>query len=168
MRSDLRRNPLRSIGRYWLTMSDASAFMLVKSCVSIAETLRSELSDKARIHVKISGPELAVILLTAAESGWGKGKANQLVLQISEMKNPDATQRARVFNLVRDAMAQLPLTLWSQEKLPARRELLEELTRQLQGIYGDLPMLPNREEIREQEWRAAIMETSKREARDRR
>jgi len=167
MRADLRKNPLRSIGRYWLTMSDASAFMLVKSCVAIAENLQRDLSEKTQVYIKMSAPELAVILLTAAESGWGKGKANQLVAQVSEMKNPGALQRARVFKLVRDAMAQLPLTLWSQDKLPARRELLEEMTRQLQHIDGDMPISPSREETREQEWRTAVSAASRHEARQR-
>ncbi len=155
------------MGRYWLTMSDASAFTLVTSSVAIADSLRRELSDQAKVYVKVTPPELAVILLTAAESGWGKGKANQLVAQISEMKNADAGQRARVFKLVRDAFAQLPLTLWSQDKLAARRELLEEMTRQLHNLQGNLPSLPTREEVREQEWRQTLLAAGKLEQRAR-
>jgi len=167
MKSDLRKNPMRSMGRYWLTMSDASAFMLVKSSVAVAETLRRELSDKAQVHVRVTAPELAVILLTAAEAGWGKGKASQLISQIAETKNTAIEQRSRVFLLMREAMAKLPLTLWTQDKLQARRELLEELTRQINFMQAEVPSLPSREEVREQAWRNAIAASGKRELQQR-
>lgn len=167
MKSDLRKNPHRSIGRYWLTMSDASAFTLVRSSVSIAEELRRDLSDKEKILVKQNASELAVLLLTAAETGWGKGKAGHLIAQMVELKKTGNAQKGRILLLVRDAMAQLPLVLWPQEKLQTRRELLEEFTRQANNLQADTPSLPTRDEIREREWRESIMALRKSEARHR-
>lgn len=165
MKSDLRKNPQRSLGRYWLTMSDASAFTLVRSSVSIAEELRRDLSDKEKILVKQGPAELAVLLLTAAEAGWGKGKASHLIAQMVELKKMPNAQKARIIALVREAMAQLPLILWPQDKLQARRELLEELTRQVNHLQLDGPASPTRDEIREREWREAVMAMRKNEAR---
>jgi hypothetical protein len=167
MKSDLRKNPHRSIGRYWLTMSDASAFTLVRSSVSIAEALRTTLSVKEKILVKQSAAELAVLLLTAAEAGWGKGKASHLITQMIELKKIGNAQKGRIFLSVRDAMAQLPLILWPQEKLLTRRELLEELTRLANHLQDDAPSLPTRDEIREREWRESIMALRKSETRQR-
>lgn len=167
MKSDLRKNPHRSIGRYWLTMSDASAFTLVRSSVAIAEELRRDLSDQEKILVKQGAAELAVVLLTAAEAGWGKGKASHLIAQMLELKKTGSAQKARILLLVRDAMARLPPILWPQDKQQARRELLEEFTRQANQLQVNESALPTRDEIREREWRESIMALRKSEARQR-
>lgn len=156
MKSDLRKNPQRSMGRYWLTMSDASAFTLVRSSVTLAEALRRDLAEKLKVVAEPSPAEIATVLLTAAEAGWGKGKANQLITQIIGGGKPPGEQRGGICLCLRDTLAQLPLTLWPQDKLPARRELLEELARQVNLAHADVPALPTRDEIREQEWRDQI------------
>jgi hypothetical protein len=156
VKSDLRNNPQRSMGRYWLTMSDASAFTLVRSSVTLAEALRRDLAEKLKVVAEPSPVEIATVLLTAAEAGWGKGKANQLISQIIGSHKPDTEQRGGICLFLRDTLAQLPLTLWPQDKLPARRELLEELARQVSLAHADVPTLPTRDEIREQEWRDQI------------
>lgn len=155
------------MGRYWLTMSDASAFTLVRSSVAIAEDLRRDLSDQEKVLVKQSAAELAVVLLSAAEAGWGKGKASHLVAQMLELKKTGNAQKARILVLVRDAMARLPLILWPQDKQQARRELLEEFTRQANNLQANEPALPTRDETREREWREAIMALRKNEMRQR-
>lgn len=167
MKSDLRNNPLRSMGRYWLTMADSSAFTLVRSAVWAAESLRNDLADQARLATRQSSAELAVVLLTAAESGWGKGKATQLVGQIVDLSGPAQHLRGRVYLLVRDTMARLPLVLWPQEKQAARRDLLEELTRQLNQYQIEMTAHPSREELRERLWREAVTGQRKSETRQR-
>lgn len=167
MKSDLRQNPQRSMGRYWLTMSDASAFTLVNSSFSIAEGLRRDLAEKNQILSKESAVEMAVTLLTAAEAGWGKGKVPQLVAKIVELKKQNSVRKSAVYILIRDAMACLPLTLWSSDKLPARRELLEELSRHANIAQAELPLLPTYEEQREQQWRDSIVALSKAESQSR-
>lgn len=167
MRSDLRKNPLRSMGRYWLTMADSSAFTLVTTAISVAEELRQELADQAALPTRQGSAELAVVLLTAAESGWGKGKATQLVSQIVEMGGPAQAVKGRIYLLVRNAMAKLPLVLWAQDKHTARRELIEELTRQLNHFQVEMTTHPSREETREREWRDAVAALRKNESRRR-
>lgn len=156
MRSDLRKNPLRSLGRYWLTMADSSAFMLVSTAIGVADELRRELADQTGLATRQRSAELAVVLLTAAESGWGKGKAAQLVSQIVEMNGPAQAVKGRIYLLVRNALAKLPLVLWAQDKHGARRELIEELTRQMNHFQAEMITNPSREELRERQWREAV------------
>jgi len=66
---------------------------------------------------------------------------------------------------VRNAMAKLPLVLWAQDKHSARRELIEELTRQLNHFQVEMTTYPSREEIRERAWRDAVAELKKNPAR---
>jgi hypothetical protein len=168
MRSDLRKNPLRSMGRYWLTMADSAAFTLVSTAIGVANELRQELADQAALPTRQNAADLAVVLLTAAESGWGKGKAAQLVSQIVDMGGPAQAVRGKVFLLVRNAMAKLPLVLWAQDKHGARRELIEELTRQLNFFQVEMTTHPSREEMREREWRGQVAALRKNESRQRR
>lgn len=167
MKSDLRGNPSRSMGRYWLTMADSSAFTLVRSSIGIAEELRNDLAEQTQLPARLNSVELAVLLLTAAESGWGKGKATQLVGQILDLAGVGPRFRGRAYALVRDAMARLPLVLWQNEKLAARRELLEELTRLLNQYQSDLSVNPSRVELRERAWRETVAEQRKKETRQR-
>ncbi|HWW05963.1 hypothetical protein [Collimonas sp.] len=167
MKSDLRQNPQRSMGRYWLTMSDASAFTLVNSSFYIAEALRRDLAEKTQILAKESAAEMAVSLLTAVEAGWGKGKASQLVSKIVELKKHSPARKSTAYSLIRDAMENLPLTLWPPDKLPARRELLEELGRLASNAQAEMPLLPSYEEQREQQWRDSIAALSRAESRQR-
>jgi hypothetical protein len=156
MRSDLRQNPQRSMGRYWLTMSDANAFTVVRSAFDIADALRRDLADQARMVALPDVPELAIQLLTAAETGWGKAKATALMTQLGDVKPLDAAARGKAWALLRTAVEGLPTTLWAEEKLATRRELLDELQRQAHGARAELPLLPSKAEQREQQWRDSI------------
>lgn len=156
MRSDLRKNPLRSLGRYWLAMADSTAFTLVSTAIAVAEELRQELADQAGLPTRLGSADLALVLLTAAESGWGKGKAAQLVAQLVDLSGPAQAAKGRVYLLVRNAMTKLPLVLWPQDKHSARRELIEELTRQLNHFQIEATTYPSREELRERAWRDAV------------
>lgn len=156
MGADLRRNPERRMGRYWLTMSDAKAFTVVRSVFDIAETLRRELADQATLVAQPDVPELAVQLLTAAETGWGKAKAGALMAQLVDVKPLRPAARGKAWSLLRTAMEALPATLWPADKLAVRRELLDELQRQAQAAQAELPLLPSKAERREQEWRDSI------------
>jgi hypothetical protein len=167
MKSDLRKNPHRSLGRYWLTMSDASAFTLVRSSIAIAEELRLALSEQEKMLSRHGNAELAVLLLTAAEAGWGKSKVAHLVSQLVEMRKLDNISKGRVYLLIREAFARLPTILWPQEKMQMRRELLEELTRQVNLYQAEAPTVMTRDEIRERQWREAILARHKQESRQR-
>ncbi|ALU89637.1 hypothetical protein [Herbaspirillum rubrisubalbicans] len=165
MKSDLRKNPHRSMGRYWLTMSDASAFTLVRSCIAIADALRVTLAEQEKLLIRQSSAELAVVLLSAAEAGWGKGKVAHLVSQMVEVRKLDNLAKGRVYLLIRDAMARLPMILWPPEKMQMRRELLEELTRQINLYQADVPAVMTRDEIRERQWRESLLAMRKQETR---
>lgn len=167
MKSDLRKNPQRSMGRYWLTMADSATFTQVRSTIMVAVELRQELADQTTLSTRQGPAELAVVLLTAAESGWGRGKASQLVSQIVDLTGPAQSVRGRIYMLVRDAMAKLPLVLWPQEKQAARRELIEELTRQMTQFQAEMTIHPSRDEVREELWRQAVADLRKKEQRQR-
>lgn len=156
MKTDLRKNPERSLGRYWLAMSDAAAFRLVRSAIGIAEVLRRDLADQAHVLAPLTPPEIALQLLTAAEMGWGKSKALALMGQVAELRGHDGASRAKAWQLLRGAMTQLPTLLWPQEKLPSRRELIEELDRQAERARGELSLLPSKTEQLEQQCRDGI------------
>jgi hypothetical protein len=157
LKSDLRKNPQRSLGRYWLAMSDASAFTLVRSSIAIADVLRRDLADQAHIVTFISAPEVAVQLLTAAEGAWGKGKATHLMAQLADLRGHDCYCRARAWLLLRDAMTSLPTLLWAQEKLGARRELIDDIERQANSARAETAPLPSKLEVQEQQWRESVM-----------
>ncbi|TWI42501.1 hypothetical protein IP92_05477 [Pseudoduganella flava] len=157
MKSDLRNNPQRSMGRYWLAMSDAAAFTLVRSALAIAAKLRAGVAEQVHVVPPLSGPELAVALLTAADAGWGKGKATHLMAELADLKGVDCLGRAKAWTLLRDAVAELPTGLWALEKQALRRELLDELERQANAAKSELPPLPSKVELREQQWRETAL-----------
>lgn len=97
--------------------------------------------------------EIAELLLTAAERGWGKGKGMQLVTQIADLKGVNPRTRARIYTLVRDAMNKLPVTAWPRERMSARKELLEDLDRMVFEAHEEIAPLTTKAERREEEWR---------------
>lgn len=156
MGTDLRRNPERSMGRYWLTMADAKAFTVVRSALEAAAALRRDLADQAGLVALPDVPELAAQLLTAAETGWGKAKAGALMAQLGDVKALGPAARGKAWALLRTAVEGLPTTLWAAEKLGTRRELLDELQRLAQSARAELPLLPTKTEQRERQWRDTI------------
>lgn len=138
---------------YALTMSDAMAFSIARAGFKIARDFKRELVDKTGILCKLHHVEVAVILLMAAEQGWGKGKALQLVNQLVELKDTEPLTKAKAYTLVRDALNMLPITAWGQEKLSSRMDLLEDMNRQVSGAHDQIPLLTTKAERREEEWR---------------
>ncbi|MCA1325671.1 hypothetical protein [Herbaspirillum sp. alder98] len=108
------------------------------------------------MKVKADSVEAMLILVTAAETGWGKGKVAQLMAQLVDMSEADKDARAHAYREVRNAISQLPLALWPQDKLSARRELLDELSRQITLLQDRMSNHPTLAELREQEWRATL------------
>lgn len=151
-----RELPQRNMGRYWLTMSDAAVFTSIQSIFSIAEALRRDLADKAGILSAHHPADIGLVLVTAAESGWGKGKTSQLVSQIVDLQGVAPAAAAKVHSLIAAAITKLPMTLWSSDKYPARRELLDELQKHVSRAHIDIPRQQSKIAEREQEWRAAI------------
>ncbi|WP_028100954.1 hypothetical protein [Pseudoduganella violaceinigra] len=150
---DVRRNPERNMGRYWLTMSDARTFTVVRSAFDIADALRRDLADQARLVASAAVPELAVQLLTAADAGWGKGMAAELMAQLVDLRPVGAAARGKAWALLHKAVDGLPVSVWSADKLGARRELLDELQRQALAARAELAPLPDKAEKQEQQWR---------------
>lgn len=156
MKTEIRNDPERSRGRYWLAMSDAASFRLVRSAIAIAETLRRDLAEQVHVLAPLTPPEIAVQLLTAAEMGWGKSKATALMGQVAELRGHGGAARARAWLLLRVAVGELPTLLWPQEKLPSRRELIEELERQAVRARGEPALLSSKAELLEQRCRDGI------------
>jgi hypothetical protein len=167
MKSKSVMNPERSMGNYWLTMSDASAFTVVQSCIRVATELRRDLADKAEVLSTHHPVDIAVILLSAAELSWGKGKGTQLAGQIVNLDKCGAVRKATAYKIIRQAISQLPLTLWGPEKMSSRRELLDELEKNAFGAMAEVPLLTTKAEKREQEWRDAIAAMRKKDEKQR-
>lgn len=151
-----RELPQRNLGRYWLTMSDAAVFTSIQTIYVLAEKLRNDLADKTGVLAKRKAAELGLILASAAEGAWGRGKAGQLVAQIVDLEDLDPARTARVYALIGAAMSALPLTLWPQEKQSVRRELLDELNKHMVRAQIDVPRQQSKIEAREKEWRATL------------
>ncbi len=143
-----------NMAAYKLTISDAIVFSITRTGFKIAKNLRRDLADtKIGVLSKLHYVEIAVILVTAAEQGWGKGKGIQLVNQLVDLKNVTPRIRARVYTEVRDAVNLMPPTAWPTDKFSSRKELLEDLDRQVFGAHAEIPPLTTKAERKEEEWR---------------
>jgi hypothetical protein len=138
---------------YFLTVSDAIAFSLARSGLKIARDFKRDLMEKSGLLCKSHHAEIAVLFFTAAEQGWGKGKAIHLVNQLIDLKAVAALTRAQAFTAVRNAADMLPLMAWPADKQSTRIDLLEDLDRQVFSAYADIPPLTTMAERKEEEWR---------------
>ena|GEM_PF-1078317 len=143
---------------YNLTVSDAVVFSIVRTGFKTARDLKRNMVAKADVLSMLHPVEIAVVLFSASELGWGKGKGFQAVNQIADMKHVTPLTRAKVFTVVRDAIDMLPVTAWPAEKLPARKDLLEDLDRLVFEAHAEIPPLTTKEERREEEWRNMFAE----------
>ncbi|MGI4846645.1 MAG: hypothetical protein ACRYGK_00660 [Janthinobacterium lividum] len=149
------------INRFALVLADANAFKHVLSTITLAEELRRDLAAELQILALLDAPEMALVMLTAAEGAWGKHKANSLMNQIIEVSRKDALRRAKAHKLVRQAITKMPAILWPPDKIGARRELLEELDRLAAAAHGTVALKLSKAEEREMEWRAMLAEGAK-------
>ncbi|MEN3292516.1 MAG: hypothetical protein V7642_1769 [Burkholderiales bacterium] len=156
-----REVPNRNFPKYWLAMSDAVAFNLVQTALAFSSTLRTEIAEQARIAPALHAAEIAVLLLSAAEGAWGKGKADNIVKQIVGPAALDSASMSKVYLLVHRAMSLLPETAWAADRLNARRDLLNELRQKGYALQPALPAHSLKEEIAEQEWLRTVRETRK-------
>ncbi|SFV13892.1 hypothetical protein [Pseudoduganella namucuonensis] len=138
---------------YSLTFSDAITFSIARTGFKVARDLRRDLLEMAGVLCKPHHVEAATTLFTAAEQGWGKGKANQLVNQLVDLAGSAPLTRAKVYTVVRHAIDTLPATTWPQEKKAAKGDLLEDLDRQVLNAYAEIPLLTTKAERKEEEWR---------------
>ncbi|HVK96017.1 MAG TPA: hypothetical protein VM571_14975 [Noviherbaspirillum sp.] len=138
---------------YALTMSDAVNFSIVRTGFKIAKDLKRDLMDKAKVLSKQHYIETATILFTASEQGWGRGKGIQLVNQIVDLKTAPPRMRAAAYTVIRNAVDLMPPTAWPQDKQSGRKDLLEDLDRQVFGAHGEIPPLTTKAERKEEEWR---------------
>jgi hypothetical protein len=124
--------------RFWLCMSDASAFNMVQSTHAIAVELRRDLVAKAQVLPKVNPAAITVSLLSVVEAG--KSKVNSMVAQICDAKDSDPVKKALVYAQVAHAIKMLPLALWALDKQSQRLDLIDELVKQVVGTYGSMPM----------------------------
>ena len=149
---------LRKISRikeaaYTLTISDAVTFSIARTGFKVAKDLKRDLVDKTGILCKLHHVEAASILFAAAEQGWGKGRASQLVNQLVDLTSSPPLTRAKVYSLIRHATDMLPATTWPEEKMASRIDLLEDMDRQVLHAYAEIPLLTTQAERKEEEWR---------------
>jgi hypothetical protein len=138
---------------YFLTVSDATTFSIARTGLKIARDFKRDLMDKAGVLCKPHHVEAAVNLFTAAEQGWGKGKAIQLVNLLVDLKNLPPLTKAKVYTCVRNATNLLPVMAWPSDKQANRIELLEDMDRQVVAAYAEIPPLTTKAERNEEEWR---------------
>lgn len=154
-----REVPRRNLPQYWLARSDAKAFDLAQTALVFSSKLRTEIAEQARIAPALHAAEIAVLLLSAAEGAWGKGMADRIVKEIVGAAKLDNLSMAKVYLLVHHVLKQLPETAWAENRLSARRDLLEDLKQRGHSLQPSLPAHSLKEERAEQEWLREIRET---------
>jgi hypothetical protein len=138
---------------YILTISDAVTFSIARTGFKIARDLKRDLVERTGILCKLHHVEAAAILFAAAEQGWGKGKAGQLLNQLVDLGHAAPLARAKVYTLIRGAVNLLPATTWLTEKQSSRNDLIEDIDRQISHAYAEIPLLTTQAERKEEEWR---------------
>ena len=138
---------------YQLTVSDSIIFSIARSGFKIAKDLKRDLVDKTGVLCKLHHVEAAVILFTAAEQGWGKGRGVYLVNQLVDLKNALPLTRANVYTAIRNATDMLPIATWPAERMSSRLELLRDLDQQVSSAHDEVPLLTTAAERKEEEWR---------------
>ncbi len=138
---------------YRLTISDAITFSIARTGFKIARDFKRDLVDKAGLLCRLHHVEAAVILFTAAEQGWGKGKAIWLVNHLVDLKNAPPLTRAKVYAVVRNTTNMLPVMTWPPDKQSNRIDLLEDMDRQVFSAHAEIPPLTTKAERKESEWR---------------
>jgi hypothetical protein len=139
--------------RFWLCMTDAAAFNSVQSTYAIATEMRRDMIEKANVMPRASNAAMTVSLLGVVDAG--KSKINSLVTQVCDIHEADAVQKVWIYDTVLTAIRRLPHNYWSQEKLPQRLEVIDELLKQVTGAYRVAPTLETGVERHEREWREA-------------
>jgi hypothetical protein len=137
--------------RFWLCMTDASAFNAVQSTYAIAAELRRDLVEKANIMPRSTHATVTVSLLGVVDAG--KSKVSSLVTQIHDFKDTDSVMKGRVYEQILLAIRKLPTTLWAHDKLSQRLEVLEDLSKQIGVAYRGMPTLETGVERAERKWR---------------
>jgi len=141
---------------YALTVSDATVFSIVRTGFKICRDLKRDMVAKADVLSPLHPVEMAVVMFSASEYGWSKGKAIQFVNQIANVKDREPLTRAKLCMEVRRAVDAMPVTAWPPEKFAARKELLEDFDRLAIDAYSEIPPLTTKEERREEEWRVLL------------
>lgn len=118
--------------RMWLSMSDAASFNAIQSAFSIGCDLRRNLSD-ANVVPQANEGETAIALLGTASD---TGSARKLAERVAGDEQLSMKQKADSYRLVGRAVESLPVTLWPEEKLPQRMDLIDEL-RSLGGAAAE-------------------------------
>lgn len=158
MLRDLRQPPRTALNRhspgigsfpsYWLSMQTVRAYTLAQSAIAFAQDLARGIAEQIKRAPALKEVEIAQLLLGAANNGWGKSKAGDLVNGIIAPDGLDLGQRALACRKVRAALARLPLTAWSNESLGARAELLDELQNRAAMYDSAIPGHNNNRESR--------------------
>lgn len=154
-----REVPSRNLPQYWLARSDAKAFDLAQTAIAFSNKLRTAIAEQVRIVPVLHAAEIALLLLSAAEGAWGKGMADRIVKKIVGAEKLDNLSMAKVYLLVHHVMKQLPETAWAENRLNARRDLIEELKEKGHSLQPALPAHSLKEEKAEQEWLREIRKT---------
>lgn len=151
--TDPRQNPHRGMAGYILTLEDTGVFRRVISTLLLAEELRRDLTEELQAMPLIDTDDLAIMLLTMADGGWGKNKVASTVAQIIDVNRKEFLRKAKVYKIIRDAIMKMPLVLWPNDKLTARREFLEELDRSAKSAHTMLVSSATKAEEREKDLR---------------
>jgi hypothetical protein len=156
-----REVPYRNFPKYWLAMSDAAAFTLVQTVLGFAIELRRDIAEHLHVAPNIHAAEIAVLLLSAAEGGWGKGKGVSMVKEIVDPASLDEMRLAKLYLMVHRTLSRLPTTAWPSDRLGARRELLDELREKGRGLQSAMPSHRLKAEEKEQQWLQTARELPK-------
>lgn len=163
MAADLRKDasyrddPARSVSPVmWLSMSDAAAFNAVQSCHGISSGMNRDMAEKVGLLSGASPASITVAILVLVESG--KPKLTAFITQVVDLRQVDQIKKGQAYDVILQWLKKLPLTLWPQDKLGQRMEILDEVSKMTHNAHYSaiLPLMTRDPENAERQWRAEL------------
>lgn len=146
--------PRATGAKLWLSLEDAAAFRTVQSSFAAAHDLRTSFGELGVLPL-LTEAGMADCLMSLPEAG--KVRANGLINEMADFKSLRAILRAQLYAAIRRSIADLPLTMWPEEK-SARNDILAELDSQAITSYIEVPVQSTKEQRRERQMREELEE----------
>jgi hypothetical protein len=144
--------PRATGAKLWLSLEDAAAFRAVQSSFAASHDLRTSFGEIG-VRPLLTEAAMADSLMALPEAG--KVRANGLINEMADFKSLWAIRRAQLYAAIRRSIADLPLTMWPEEK-SARNDILADLDSQSITSYIEVPVQSTREQKREQKMREEL------------
>lgn len=128
-----------------LSLADANSFAAVNTCFTVAGELQRDVSANAGVLLKSSQLDTALSLLGVCETR--SSNLTNLVANLCDTSVLNPAQRRQLYQLLRHALAQLPLTMWSKDASAQRSVLLDQLHELMISMSQQMTTAISREEM---------------------